>query len=98
MQRTTTGGLHIVTTFNKNLMNRLYATVRSANTAMRHCAVPSILSAAARASCKGLPTWVRAGAVLEDVKTGAVLAMYSGPNYNKNQYDNALLSRNQVGS
>jgi membrane peptidoglycan carboxypeptidase len=98
MQRITTGGLHIVTTFNKNLMNRLYATVRSADTVMRHCAVPSILSAAARASCKGLPKWVRAGAVLEDVKTGAVLAMYSGPNYNKNQYDNALLSRNQVGS
>jgi membrane peptidoglycan carboxypeptidase len=98
LQRINTGGLHIVTTFNKNLMNRLYATVRSADTVMRHCAVPSILSAAARATCKGLPKWVRAGAVLEDVKTGAVLAMYSGPNYNKTQYDNALQSRNQVGS
>jgi membrane peptidoglycan carboxypeptidase len=98
MQRINTGGLHIVTTFNKDLMNRLYATVRSADTVMRHCSVPAILSSAARASCKGLPRWVRAGAVLEDVKTGAVLAMYSGPNYNKNQYDNALQSRNQVGS
>src|SRR5215470_4628292 len=98
LQRINTGGLHIVTTFNKTLMNRLYATVRSADAVMRRCAVPSILSSAATAPCKGLPRWVRAGAVLEDVKTGAVLAMYSGPNYNKNQYDNALLSRNQVGS
>jgi membrane peptidoglycan carboxypeptidase len=98
MQRINTGGLHIVTTFNKNLMNRLYATVRSADTVMRHCQVPAVLAAAARASCKGLPRWVRAGAVLEDVHTGAILAMYSGPNYNKTQYDNALQSRNQVGS
>jgi len=98
LQRINTGGLHIVTTFNKNLMNRLYATVRSADTVMRHCAVPAVLSAAARAGCKGLPRWVRAGAVLEDVKTGAILAMYSGANYNKTQYDNALQSRNQVGS
>jgi membrane peptidoglycan carboxypeptidase len=101
-QRIDTGGLHIVTTFNKTLMNRLYATVRSANALMRHCQVPSILSSAARATCKGLPRWVRFGAVLEDVKTGAIVAMYSGPNYNKKhcgcQYDNALLSRNQVGS
>jgi membrane peptidoglycan carboxypeptidase len=98
LQQIDTGGLHIVTTFNKNLMNRLYATVRSADTVIRRCAVPSILSAAARATCKGLPRWVRAGAVLEDVKTGAILAMYSGKNYNKTQYDNALQSRNQVGS
>src|SRR6516225_10207839 len=102
LQRIETGGLHIVTTFNRTLMSRLYATVRSADTVMRHCAVPSVLSAAAQAACKGLPRWVRAGAVLEDVKTGAILAMYSGPNYNKKhchcQYDNALQSRNQVGS
>ena len=32
------------------------------------------------------------------MKTGAILAMYSGQNYNKSQYDNALQSRNQVGS
>jgi membrane peptidoglycan carboxypeptidase len=101
-QRINTGGLHIVTTFNKTLMNRLYATVRSANTLMRRCRVPAILSSAAPATCKGLPRWVRFGAVLEDVKTGAIVAMYSGPNYNKKhcgcQYDNALQSRNQVGS
>jgi membrane peptidoglycan carboxypeptidase len=98
LQRIDTGGLHIVTTFNRPLMNRLYATVQSADTVMRHCAVPSVLYAAAQAACKGLPRWVRAGAVLEDVKTGAILAMYSGQNYNKTQYDNALQSRNQVGS
>ena len=98
LQRINTGGLRIVTTFNKNLMNRLYATVRSADKTMKRCAVPAILGSAARATCKGLPRWVRAGAVLEDVKTGAILAMYSGPNYNKTQYDNALQSRNQVGS
>ena len=101
-QRINTGGLHIVTTFNKTLMNRLYATIRSADTVMRRCAIPPILSSAAPASCKGLPRYVRAGAVLEDVKTGAILAMYGGPNYNKKnchcQYDNALQSRNQVGS
>ena len=101
-QRINTGGLHIVTTFDKTLMNRLYATVRSANTLMRHCRVPAILSSSAPATCKGLPRWVRFGAVLEDVKTGAIVAMYSGPNYNKKhcgcQYDNALQSRNQVGS
>ena len=101
-QRINTGGLHIVTTFNKTLMNRLYATVRSADALMRRCAPPPILSSAATAPCKGLPKWVRAGAVLEDVKTGAILAMYGGPNYNKKhchcQFDNALQSRNQVGS
>jgi len=103
LQRINTGGLHIVTTFNKTLMNRLYATVRSADGVMRRCVPPSILSSAAAApTCKGLPKWVRAGAVLEDVKNGAILAMYSGPNYNKKgcncQFDNALQSRNQVGS
>jgi len=101
-QRINTGGLHIVTTFNKTLMNRLYATVRSANILMRHCRVPAILSSSAPASCKGLPRWVRFGAVLEDVKTGAIVAMYSGPDYNRKhckcKFDNALLSRNQVGS
>jgi len=102
IQRINTGGLHIVTTFNKTLMSRLYATVRAADGVMRRCVPPSILSSAATAPCKGLPRWVRAGAVLEDVKNGAILAMYSGPNYNKKgcdcQFDNALQSRNQVGS
>jgi membrane peptidoglycan carboxypeptidase len=100
--RINTGGLHIVTTVNKNLMNSLYSTVRSTDGVMRRCAVPAILSGQAPATCKGLPRWVRAGAVLEDVHNGAILAWYGGPNYNKKgchcQYDNALLSRNQVGS
>jgi membrane peptidoglycan carboxypeptidase len=96
--RINTGGLHVVTTFNPKLMNSLYATVRQADVLMKHCTVPAILSSAARATCTGLKHWVRTGAVLEQVKTGAILAMYSGQNYNKSQYDNALLSRNQVGS
>jgi len=95
-------GLHVVTTFNKNLMDSLYATVRSTNGIIRHCAPPALLASAAPAPCKGLPKWVRTGAVLEQVNNGAILAMYSGPNYNKQhcgcQYDNALQSRNQVGS
>ena len=102
LQQINSGGLHIVTTFKPTLMNRLYATVRSTEKLMRRCAPPALLSAAAPATCTGLPRWVRAGAVLEDVRTGGILAMYSGPNYNKKncgcQYDNALQSRNQVGS
>jgi membrane peptidoglycan carboxypeptidase len=100
--RINTGGLHVVTTVSKRLMNSLYATVRSTDSLMRRCAPPPILSSSAPAACKGLPRWVRAGAVLEDVHNGAILAMYGGPNYNKQhchcQFDNALLSRNQVGS
>jgi membrane peptidoglycan carboxypeptidase len=83
-------------------MGRLYSTVRKADGVMRHCAVPSLLAGQASAPCKGLPSWVRFGAMLEDVKTGAILAWYGGPNYNKQgcdcKFDNALLSRNQVGS
>jgi membrane peptidoglycan carboxypeptidase len=96
--RINTGGLHVVTTFNQDLMASMYATVRQADSLMKHCTVPAILSSAARATCTGLKHWVRTGAVLEQVKTGAILAMYSGQNYNKTQYDNALQSRNQVGS
>jgi membrane peptidoglycan carboxypeptidase len=93
-----TGGLRVVTTFNKSLMNSLYATVRNDEKEMHNCAPPPILGAAAPATCKKLPSWVHVGAVLEQPGTGAILAMYSGPNFNKDQYDNALLSRNQVGS
>ena len=81
--RINTGGLHVVTTFNQNLMSSLYATVRQADGLMRHCTPPAILAAAAPATCTGLPHWVRTGAVLEQVKTGAILAMYSGQNYNE---------------
>ena len=92
------GGLRIVTTFNKSLMNSLYATVRKDEKVMRSCVVPTILSAAAQATCKGLPRWVHVGAVLEQPGTGAILAMYSGRNFSKNQFDDGLQSRNQVGS
>jgi membrane peptidoglycan carboxypeptidase len=91
-------GLRIVTTFSQRLMNSLYAAVRWNEKMMRHCAPPALLSGAAPAPCTGLPRYVRAGAVLEQVGTGAILAMYSGQNYDKTQYDNALQSRNQVGS
>jgi membrane peptidoglycan carboxypeptidase len=100
--RINTGGLHVVTTFNKGLMASLYATVRQADSLMKHCAPPALLAGQAQAACTGLPRWVRTGAVLEDVHNGAILAMYSGPNYDKKdchcQFDNALQSRNQVGS
>jgi membrane peptidoglycan carboxypeptidase len=92
------GGLRVVTTFNKSLMNSLYATVRNDEKLMRNCTPPSILAAAAPAPCTKLPRWVHVGAVLEQPGTGAITAMYSGRNYNKNQFDDALLSRNQVGS
>jgi membrane peptidoglycan carboxypeptidase len=93
------GGLRVVTTFNKSLMNALYTTVRKDEQVMRSCQIPAILSSAAPAtSCKGFPKWAHVGAVLEQPGTGAILAMYSGPNYQKDQYDNALQSRNQVGS
>ena len=45
-----------------------------------------------------LPSYVHIGAVLENPANGAILAMYGGQNYKKTQYDNALQSRNQVGS
>ena len=96
--RINTAGLHVVTTFNLKLMSSLYATVRQADSLMKHCAPPAMLAGQAHTTCTGLPHWVRTGAVLEQVKTGAILAMYSGQNYNKSQYDNALQSRNQVGS
>jgi membrane peptidoglycan carboxypeptidase len=100
--RINTAGLHVTTTFNQKLMASMYATVRQADSLMKHCTPPAILAGQAHATCTGLPRWVRTGAVLEDVHNGAILAMYSGPNFNKKdchcQYDNALQSRNQVGS
>ncbi len=91
------GGLHVVTTFNQHLMNALYATVRQNRTLMRNGTPPPLPSAATVAST-GLPKFVHIGAVLEQPGTGAILAMYSGQNYKKRQYDDALQSRNQVGS
>jgi membrane peptidoglycan carboxypeptidase len=98
------GGLHIVTTFNQSLMNSLYATV-SQNRALMRSGSPPPLAAGSTVPCGAagcLPSYVHIGAVLEDPSTGAIEAMYSGQNYNSKkpgaQYDNALQSRNQVGS
>jgi membrane peptidoglycan carboxypeptidase len=94
------GGLHIVTTFNQSKMNSLYATVSQDRALMRSDSPPP-LAAGSTVPCGAdgcLPKYVHIGAVLEDPSTGAIVAMYSGPNYNKTQYDNALQSRNQVGS
>jgi membrane peptidoglycan carboxypeptidase len=91
------GGLNVVTTFSKSLMNALYASVAANEKLMKQCTPPSGTSAAP-AACIGLPKYVHVGAVLEQPGTGAILAMYSGANYHKDQYDNALESRNQVGS
>jgi membrane peptidoglycan carboxypeptidase len=96
-QKIDTGGLRVVTTFNLHLMNSLYATVRQNRTLMRN-GTPPTPPFGARVASTGLPKFVHIGAVLEQPGTGAILAMYGGQNYNKNQYDNALLSRNQVGS
>ena len=95
-----TKGLHIVTTFSKPLMDSLYATVNQ-NRALMKAGTPPSPPFGAHVGCgpKGcLPGYVRVGAVLENPANGAILAMYSGPNYKKTQYDNALQSRNQVGS
>jgi membrane peptidoglycan carboxypeptidase len=88
------GGLSITTTISKHLMDSLQATVRYDQSRMRHCAPPNGTVVA----CKGLPKWVNVGAVLEQPGTGAILAMYSGKNYNTHQWDDALEARNQVGS
>jgi membrane peptidoglycan carboxypeptidase len=95
-----TKGLHIVTTFKKSLMNQLYTTVNQNRALMKHDEPPPLAAGVTvgcgQAGC--LPKFVHIGAVLEQPGTGAILAMYSGANYSKNQYDDALQSRNQVGS
>jgi membrane peptidoglycan carboxypeptidase len=91
------GGLHVVTTVNAHLMSSLYATVRQNRTLMRN-GTPPAPPFGARVASTGLPKYVHIGAVLEQPGTGAILAMYGGQNYNKTQFDNALQSRNQVGS
>ncbi|HEY6277624.1 MAG TPA: transglycosylase domain-containing protein [Streptosporangiaceae bacterium] len=94
------GGLRITTTFNKRLMDNLYATVAANRLLMRKGTPPTppyqTQVPCGAAGC--LPSYVHIGAVLEQPGTGAILAMYSGKNYNKTQYDDALDSRNQVGS
>jgi membrane peptidoglycan carboxypeptidase len=100
LEQINTKGLHIVTTFSKPLMDSLYATVNQNRALMRNDTPPALASGST-VPCgeKGcLPKYVRMGAVLENPANGAILAMYSGQNYNKTQFDMALQSRNQVGS
>jgi len=87
-------GLHVVTTFRKPLMDQLYASVNTEEHRMKHSQqlAPGVVTST------GLPSYVRVGAVLEQPGTGAIMAMYSGTDWQKNNYDNALQSRNQVGS
>ena len=105
--RINNGGLRIYTTFNAHLMNSLYSTVNHMRTLMRECAPPSTaVTGGGNVVANGYSCnpnanwrkWTNIGAVLEQPGTGAILAMYSGPNYNAQQYDDALVARNQVGS
>ena len=88
------GGLKITTTFSKQMMNQLYATVNQEKRQMR-------------LDGKALPSYAHVGAVLEQPGTGEIWAMYSGPNFNapakqcnriRCQWDMALQNREQVGS
>ncbi len=78
-------GLKIVTTFSQPMMRALYQSVRQNERAMRQGGM-------------ALPRFANIGAVLEKPGTGAIVAMYGGPNYAKRQLNMALQSRNQVGS
>ena len=99
-QKIFNGGLRIVTTFKQSLMKTLYATVNQNRALMKHDEPPPLASGVTvpcgTDGC--LPRYVNIGAVLEQPGTGAILAMYSGPNYKQNRFDMALQSRNQVGS
>jgi membrane peptidoglycan carboxypeptidase len=88
------GGLRIITTYSKPMMNQLYATVAQQEHQMK-------------LDGKALPRYAHVGAVLEQPGTGEIWAMYSGPNYNaphkecnriRCQWDMALQNREQVGS
>jgi membrane peptidoglycan carboxypeptidase len=88
------GGLRITTTYSKQMMNQLYATVAQQEHQMK-------------LDGKALPKYAHVGAVLEQPGTGEIWAMYSGPNYNaphkecnriRCQWDMALQNREQVGS
>jgi membrane peptidoglycan carboxypeptidase len=88
------GGLRIVTTFSKPMMNALYASVNQELSLIG----PHV------------PAWAHTGAVLEDPQTGEIWATYAGPNYDaplrgpyscakiRCQWDMALQNREQVGS
>ena len=88
------GGLRVITTFSKPMMNQLYATVNTEKRQMR-------------LDGKALPSYAHVGAVLEQPRSGEIWAMYSGPNFDAStrqcnrircQWDMALQNREQVGS
>jgi membrane peptidoglycan carboxypeptidase len=93
-QQITNGGLRIVTTFSKPMMNALYASVNQELALIG----PHV------------PAWAHTGAVLEDPRTGEIWASYGGPNFDaplkgpyscakiRCQWDMALQNREQVGS
>jgi membrane peptidoglycan carboxypeptidase len=94
IQEIDNGGLHIVTTFSKPMMDALYATVSQNERLMK-------------ADGGALPWYAHIGAVLEQPGTGAIIAMYSGPSYSEPvkyckkifcNVDMALGNRVQVGS
>jgi membrane peptidoglycan carboxypeptidase len=89
-------GLRITTTVSERLMQSLRASVRRNQTLMKRNEPPTGI--ASGVTPDGLPKYVNVGALLEQPNTGAILAMYSGPNYTHHKFDNALQSRNQVGS
>jgi membrane peptidoglycan carboxypeptidase len=100
-------GLRVVTTFQPKLQRDLYATVSRMRTLMRNCTPPSTaLTGGGNVAAYGYSCtpyarwrkWVNIGAVLEQPGSGAILAMYGGPNYATQPYDDALVARNQVGS
>ena len=89
-----TGGLKVVTTFSQPMMRALYQVVTQKKREMA-------------AGGRALPRYAHIGAVLQQPRTGAIVAMYGGPDYGLGgrrcqriecQYNMALQSRNQVGS
>jgi membrane peptidoglycan carboxypeptidase len=94
LQEIDNDGLKIVTTISQPMMKALYASVNSEKKAMA-------------AAGKPLPLYAHIGAVLEQPKTGAIVAMYGGPSFSEPakyckkiscQWNMALQNREQVGS
>ena len=88
-QKIFNGGLRIVTTFKQSLMKSLYATVDQ-NRALMKQRQPPPLASGVTVSCGSagcLPSYVNIGAVLEQPGTGAILAMYSGPNFERQEQE-----------
>ena len=95
-----TSGLHIVTTFSKPLMDSLYATV-SQNRALMKAGTPPAppfgaqVACGPRAACRVTSTSARCSRTRRTARSSPCTA---GRTTSKTQYDNALQSRNQVGS